>query len=111
MSLWPWAVLPLVLGVHSLVRIGVIHHESRPLRHLTQVAVCVVEVFDGGDVGVGRDHKWRLQPGLVSEDTGWDRNVVQFLHTVQNTQVRIKTPQTHEYIRRIQHKIRNIKAE
>ena len=36
-----------------LVRIGVVHHEPCPLRHLAQVPVRVVEILDRGQISLG----------------------------------------------------------
>ena len=57
------------------VRVGVIHHEPGPLRHLAEVAVRVVEVLHGGQVGLGAQHDRELEAGLVAEDAGEDGDV------------------------------------
>ena len=51
-------------------------HESRPLRHLAEVAVGVVEELDGGDVGVWGDGKGALEACLVPEDAVRERECV-----------------------------------
>ena len=45
----------------TLVRIGVVDHESCPLRHLTEMPEGVVEVLDRGDVGLRRKVERVLQ--------------------------------------------------
>ena len=57
------------------VRVGVINHEPSPLRHLTEVAVRVVEILHGGEVGLGAQHHRELEAGLVAEDAGQDGDV------------------------------------
>ena len=44
-----------------LVRIGVVHHEPGPLRHLAQVPVRVVEILDRGQISLGGQagKKWQ----------------------------------------------------
>ena len=57
------------------VRVGVINHEPCPLRHLAEVAVRVVEILHGGQVGLGAQHHRELEAGLVAEDAGQDGDV------------------------------------
>ncbi len=44
--------------------------------HLAHVAVGVVEVLNGDDVGAEGKRPGRLQPGLLAEDARRDRRVV-----------------------------------
>ena len=51
----------------TLVRVGVVDHESCPLRHLTEMPEGVVEVLDRSDVGLRRQVERVLQSCEVYE--------------------------------------------
>lgn len=58
--------------IRALIRISVIHHKTSPLRHLTQMAVCVVEVFVRDNISSLWDFEGRLQPWLGPKDAPVD---------------------------------------
>ena len=72
---------------NCLVRISVVDHQPRPLSHLTEVPVGVVEVLDGRDVGLRLQVERELEPRLVSEDAGEDGDVTPLIEDLQLTRL------------------------
>ena len=61
--------------MYRSVRVSIIDHQPCPLGHLSQVSEGVVEVLDGGDVGVRLEGEGELEARLVAEDAGQDGDV------------------------------------
>ena len=58
-----------------LVRVSIIDHQTSPLSHLSEVPVGVVEVLDGGYVGLRVEGEGELEARLVAKYAGQDGDV------------------------------------
>ena len=78
------------------VWICIVDHEPCPLGHLPEMPVRVVEVFDGGDVGLGAEAERLLQSRLVTVDAGQDGDVVLLVeHLVGRPVPLVRVPGRH----------------
>jgi len=65
--------------VAQSVRISGVMDQARPLCHLAEVTVGIVQILDGRDVGAKRQGPRRLKPCLIAENAGGNCNVVLFV--------------------------------